>query len=108
MNSRISDTMFSTPVSVHVTGEPDSAGDRSISAPFTIFGYVYDETKVVTNELGQQEVSNRQIYLPRAAINRIKISDRISCLDNVQVRIIKRTGFRGKRNEMVIGVLYLP
>lgn len=108
MNNRIIDLMFTTPITVYPTENKDSAGDRVERAPINIHGYVYDETIVITNDLGEKEVSTRQIYLPLDVVSSIKTSYRVSCLDSDKARIIKRQEYRGRRSRTLIGVLYLP
>jgi hypothetical protein len=108
MNSRIQAVMFTTPVTVFPTGNKDSAGDRVAEDSFETFGYVYDDTVVVTNDLGEKEVSTRQIYLPLNVVSSIKTSYVVSCLDSVKAKIIKRQEYRGRRSRTLIGVLYLP
>lgn len=108
MNSRIIDLMFTTPVTIYPTASKDSAGDRVESTPYSIHGYVYDEIVVVNNELGEKEVSTRQIYLPLNLVSSIKTSYVVDCLDSVKARIIKRQEYRGRRSRTLIGVLYLP
>lgn len=110
MNSRIQAVMFTTPVTVFPTGNKDSAGDRDAVAKdsFETFGYVYDDTVVVTNDLGEKEVSTRQIYLPLTEISRIKSTYQVSCLDSVMSKIIRRQEYRGRHSRTLIGVLYIP
>lgn len=108
MNKRIIDLMFTTPVTVYPTGNKDSAGDRVDTEPSVVHGYVFDETVVVTNDLGEKEVSTRQIYLPLNVVSSIKTSYVVSCLDSVKAKIIKRQEYRGRRSRTLIGVLYLP
>lgn len=108
MNSRIQAVMFTTPVTVFPTGNKDSAGDRVMDDSFETFGYVYDDTVVVTNDLGEKEVSTRQIYLPLTEISRIKSTYQVSCLDSVMSKIIRRQEYRGRHSRTLIGVLYIP
>ena len=108
MNSRIQAVMFTTPVTVFPTGNKDSAGDRVTEDSFETFGYVCDDTVVVTNDLGEKEVSTRQIYLPLTEISRIKSTYRVSCLDSVMSKIIRRQEYRGRHSRTLIGVLYIP
>lgn len=108
MNKRIIDLMFTTPVTVYPTESKDSVGDRVDVTPYEVHAYVYDETVVVTNTLGEKEVSTRQVYLPLALVSSIKTSYRVSCLDSVKARIIKRQEYRGRHSRTLIGVLYLP
>jgi hypothetical protein len=108
MNSRIQAVMFTTPVTVFPTGNKDSAGDRVAEDSFETCGYVYDDTVIVTNDLGEKEVSTRQIYLPLTEISRIKSTYRVSCLDSVMSKIIRRQEYRGRHSRTLIGVLYIP
>lgn len=108
MNSRIQAVMFTTPVTVFPTGNKDSAGDRVTEDSFETFGYVCDDTVVVTNDLGEKEVSTRQIYLPLTEISRIKSTYQVSCLDSVMSKIIRRQEYRGRHSRTLIGVLYIP
>lgn len=108
MNSRIREVMFTTPVTVYPTSKKDSAGDRVDQEPFEIFGYVYDDTVVVTNDLGEKEVSTRQIYLPLTEISQIKSTYQVSCLDSIKSKIIRRQEYRGRHSRTLIGVLFIP
>ena len=85
MNNRIREMMFTTPVTVYPTANKDSVGDRVDSTPFDTKGYVYDETVVVTNDLGEKEVSTRQIFLPLDEVSAIKTSYKVTCLDSVKI-----------------------
>lgn len=108
MNRHIQAKMFTTPVTIFITSNKDSAGDRTVISSYSVFGYVYDSMKLVTNELGEQEISKRQIYLPLDAISDIKTTYLVTCLDSTQQRIIGRNEYRGPRSITLMGVLYLP
>ena len=108
MNSRIRTILFTTLVTVFSTDAKDSVGDRVVAEPFSLLGYVYDDTVVIQNEQGGKEVSSRQIYLPEGDIARIKSTYQVSCLDSVKAKIIRRQEFRGRHNKTLIGVLFIP
>lgn len=108
INPKIKSMMFTTPVTVFSVGRKDSAGDRLEQESFTTYGYIYDEMKMVTNQLGEQELSTRQIYLPEDSIVRIEGTSLITCLDSEKARIIQREEYRGRDSQTLIGVIYLP
>jgi hypothetical protein len=108
MNKYIKSAMFTIPVTVYPVGNKDSVGDREVGTPYEILGYVYDEDVVLTNYLGEKELSTRQVYLPEDDITDIPGTYLISCLDNHKSHIIKRQEFRGRHGKTLIGVLYLP
>lgn len=100
--------MFVTPVVVYPVGNKDSSGDRMIEEPFTLYGYVYDENQVVTNNMGEKEISTRQIYLPKEEITKVDSTSLVSCLTTKKSRIIIRQEYRGRHGKTYMGVLYLP
>jgi hypothetical protein len=100
--------MFTTPVIVYPVTEADSVGDRENLAPYEVLGYVYDEVVIVENERGEKEVSKRQVYLSLDDISAIKSTYKITTLDSINQKIIRRQEYRGRRSQTLIGVLYLP
>lgn len=76
--------------------------------PSFYMGYVYENAVVVINALGQEELSNTQIYLKGDAVQAIALTSLISCLDVTKQRIIARKIYRGRQGAPVIGMLYLP
>lgn len=104
----ICDSLMCTPLTVYPQGASDSLGDTTEAASVTYNGYVYENIEKVLNNLGQEELSNMQIYLRGDDADAIATTSLVSCLDVVKSRILARKIYRGREAAKVIGILYLP
>lgn len=108
IDGKIASTMMTTPVIIYPQGQIDSLGESVESPPVTYYGYVYEGIERIVNDVGEEVLSNMQIYLRGDEAAQIDIHSEVSCLDVVKSRIISRKVFRGRGGAKVIGVLYLP
>lgn len=102
------EALFVTPVVVYPQGSATSMGDTTDGTPATYHGYVYESAVVVINFMGQEELSNMQIYLTGDDAKAIALTSLVTCLDATKQRIIARKIYRGRQAATIIGILYLP
>lgn len=104
----IKEALMVTPVTVYPQSATDSMGDTTPLPAVLYHGYVYVGQEVVLNMEGKEELSSMQIYLQGSDADLIDVHSLVSCLENVQQRIIAKKVYRGRQGAKVIGVLYLP
>lgn len=108
MNSDVIRRMCTTPFTMTPVGNANSAGDVVKGSATTFHGYVLETNQVVINELGKEEVSGIQIYIPGAILSSITKTSLISVRAYTKKRIIKMSQFDGPGSVPDLGVLYLP
>ena len=104
----VTEALFVTPVIVYPQGNANSMGDTTDSTPVTYHGYVYESAVIVINSMGQEELSNMQIYLTGNDAAAIALTALVTCLSAVKQRVVARKIYRGRQAATVIGILYLP
>lgn len=125
MNKRVQEKMFTFTVNVDRMSSSNSLGDK-VTTRVTLKGYLKEEMKIVTDNLGKEVTSSAQVYLSGADMSQVDYKDKISVgltkteqkenNDPVEVfqpiltdkEIIRREVFYRPNNEPDVGVLYLP
>ena len=104
----IYEALFTTPVTVHVQGKKDSLGDTTEESTQEFLCYPYEHRTLVTNNRGDEVVSNCQLYMRGADIVQIDIHSLVDVLSYTESPIITVENYKGRGGADVIGVLYLP
>lgn len=108
MNEEVIRKMCTTPFTVLTVGNVDSAGDRAPGVESPYHGYVLESSQTVINDLGQEEVSGIQIYVPGNLLSQIAKTSLVSVRAYTKKRIIKMSQFDGPNSSPEVGVIYLP
>ncbi|MEG1543471.1 MAG: hypothetical protein RR382_02950 [Tannerellaceae bacterium] len=104
----IYEAMMGTSVLVYPQSASDSMGDTTDGPSELYYGYVYENTETVLNNLGKEELSHMQIYLRGEDADKIAQTSLVTCRGVIQSRIVARKVYSGRANAKVIGILYLP
>jgi len=108
MNKDVVRRMCTTPFVITTVGNADSSGDAAAGTAVTKYGYVLQTTQIVINDLGKEEVSGIQIYIPGETLSAVAKTSLISVRSYTKKRIIKCAQFDGPGSLPDLGVLYLP
>jgi len=104
----IYESLMGTSVLVYPQEASDSLGDTTDGPSELYYGYVYENTEKVLNNLGQEELSHMQIFLRGDDVDKIAATSLITCRGMIKSRIVSRKIYSGRADAKVIGVLYLP
>lgn len=108
MHPGVYSAMMGTSVLVHPQSNADSLGDTTDALADLYYGYIYENTETVLNNLGQEELSHMQIYLRGEDASAINPASLVTCRDRIKSRIVARKIYDGRAGAKVIGILYLP
>lgn len=100
--------MCTTPLVEHTQEVTDSFSDSQEGLQKSYLCYFYEGGTRVLNSLGQEELSNVQLFLRGEDIVQVQESSKITCKHLVQQRIITKKIYYGPGEIPVIGVIYLP
>lgn len=101
-------SLFTTPVTLHVQGKKDSLGDTEDETIQEFLCYPYEHRTMVTNDKGDEVVSNCQLYMKGTDVVQIDIHSEVDVLTYKRSPIISIENYKGREGADVIGVLYLP
>lgn len=108
MHPGVFNALMGTSVLVYPQSNTDSMGDTTDTPADLYFGYIYENTETVLNNLGQEELSHMQIYLRGEDASAINPTSLVTCRDRLRSRIVARKIYDGRAGAKVIGILYLP
>lgn len=100
--------LMNTPISIISQGNVNSLGDTVDGTTVIYNGYVYENAVKVLNPLGEEVLSNTQIFLRGQDIADVDINSLVSYDQVSRQHIIARKLYRGKQRALIIGILYLP